>query len=224
MSSSELTASITPDATLRVVRRARGTLVKFFRRSIAVIAAAALTLISGTAAVADTPQSNQTQLLDLVNCSNVTGDINFSPKLTAIPGIITMTGGTASNTCSSPSGITGYTLDFDATLIGGLCVPATGVILGTLNAGTMTAHWQGGSGAATTNFAWTVPAGLQLGADSSVIVLVGYSQAGRFHDAGTPAIVELTLTLANATPSCSLFNGPNHADFTNGSLLIADVI
>lgn len=203
--------------------------MSIIRRFIAVAATAALImsggiLVGGTAAVADAPHSEATQLLDHVNCSDVTGDINFSPRLTTIPGIVTVTGGTSSDSCTSPSGVTGYSIDFDATLIGGLCVPATGLILGTLNAGTMTAHWEGGIGAPTTDFLWTVPAGLKLGPDTSVIVLVGVSQSGRFHDSGTPAIVELTLTLANATPSCSLFSGPNHAEFTGGSLLVADVI
>lgn len=203
--------------------------MRIIRRIIAVAATAALVVFGGaffggTAAVADTPRTEPTQLLDVVDCSDVTGDINFSPGLTVLPGIITMDGATSSDSCTSPSGVTGYSLEFDATLIGGLCVPATGVILGTLNAGTMTVHWEGGSGASTTNFAWTVPAGLQIGPETSVIAMVGYSQSGRFHDSGTPAIAELTLTLANATPSCSLFSGPNHADFTSGSLLIADVI
>lgn len=201
---------------------------RIIRRIVSVATAALLAgaggvFVGSTAAVADGPDTEK-RLLNIVNCSDVTGEIDFSPRLTAVPGIITMAGATSSDSCNGPSGITGYSLEFDATLIGGLCVPATGVILGTLNAGTMTVHWEGGDGASTTDFAWTVPAGLQLGPETSVIAMVGYSQSGRFHDSGTPAIAELTLTLANATPSCTLLSGPNHADFTSGSLLIADAL
>lgn len=98
------------------------------------------------------------------------------------------------------------------------------MVLGTLNAGTITIRCEGDDGAPTTDFAWTVPAGLLLEAGTSVIAMAGYSQSGRFHESATPAAADLTLTLTNAPPSCTLLNGLTHADLTSGSLLISDIL
>lgn len=204
--------------------------MKMRRRALAVFATLALAALGIPAPAAaapvppDTASSTISAPLDLINCTGMSGDIVFSPAITTIPGIISLDGQAESSDCTGSADVTGFTLDFDATLIAGTCVPGTGIVLGTLNAGTMTLHWEGGSGAPSTTFGGAVPAAVQIGPDASVIVYAGVSQAGRFHSALLPSVAEFTITLTNPTPTCGLTDGPQHADLENGSLLIADVL
>lgn len=159
----------------------------------------------------------------LLLCDEASGDIQIDPAFTLLPTTVTIEGTAGSDSCEgsgAAADITGATADVTGTIVGAICVPLLNTFVGTLNAGSMEVTWAGGPNPGTTTFSWTIPASIQIGPSTSVLALVGYSVAGRFHIPTAPATAVLILTLGNPSPDCP---GTNSIEITDATIALLDV-
>lgn len=173
----------------------------------------------GQVAVADSAQAD----VALLVCDSATGDIDVNPPFTLLPTTVNIEGTASSDSCDgvgAAADITGATTEVTGTIVGALCVPLLNTFVGTLNAGSLHVIWEGGSSPGTSTFSWTIPASIQIGPSTSVLALVGYSVAGRFHIPAAPAEVLMILTLGNPTPACP---GTNSVEVIDATVALLDV-